>query len=65
MKLNVPEMSCRHCTAAIEKAIKALDAGAQVDCDLAARSVSVKTTLEESAVRAAISEAGYETSAVA
>jgi len=65
MKFNVPEMSCGHCTSAIEKAIKAADANAEVECDLTARSVAVQSTLDEGAVSAAISNAGYEAKIIA
>ncbi|MGC9369249.1 MAG: heavy-metal-associated domain-containing protein [Paracoccaceae bacterium] len=65
MKFNVPDMSCGHCTAAIEKAIKAADANAKVECDLAARSVAVQSALDEIAVSAAIRGAGYDSSVVA
>lgn len=63
MKFNVPEMSCGHCTAAIEASIKALDPAAKVACDLATHSVEVSSFLSESAVAAAIKDAGYESSA--
>lgn len=65
MKFNVPDMSCNHCTSAIEKAIKALDANAKVEFDLPSRSVAVGSVLDESAVSAAIKDAGYEASIVA
>ncbi len=35
--LNVPGMSCGHCTAAIETAIKTIDPAAKASCDLGAR----------------------------
>ncbi|MDX1779853.1 MAG: heavy-metal-associated domain-containing protein [Thalassovita sp.] len=65
MKFNVPDMSCGHCTAAITKAIKALDGNAEVGCDLSSRSVTVKTVLDEKTVGAAIKDAGYEANVIA
>lgn len=65
MKFNVPDMSCGHCTSAIEKSIKAMDAGAQVNCDLSARSVEVDTGLSQEAVSAAMKDAGYDSTPVA
>lgn len=63
MKFSVPEMSCGHCTAAIEKAVKAADPGAAVACDLSDRTVTVDSALEAGAVQAAMKDAGYESRA--
>lgn len=57
MKLNVPDMSCGHCKAAIEKAID--EAGGQAEVDLDARQVKVSGIEAEEAVRV-IREAGYD-----
>jgi len=62
MKFNVPEMSCGHCTSAIEKAIKASDSSAEVICELSDRTVIVKSSLPESEVASLIKDAGYESS---
>ncbi len=59
MKFNVPDMSCGHCTAAIETAIKAEDPGARVSCDLEGRKVAVQSGLAEGAITAALAAAGY------
>lgn len=59
MKLNVPDMTCGHCKAAIEKAIAALDAGADVRVDLDGRTVEMTTTATETAVIAALKAEGY------
>ncbi len=60
MNFNVPDMSCSHCTAAIEAAIKAEDPSASVACDLDARRVEVTTALSGTAIAAALASAGYE-----
>ena len=53
MKFHVPDMSCGHCTAAIEKEIKAKSPGAAVSCDLGSKIVEV-TGAEPDSVQAAI-----------
>lgn len=57
---NVPEMSCGHCKAAIEKAIAAIDAAAKVVVDLTDRTVSITSTQPDATLIAALSESGYE-----
>ena len=59
-RLSVPDMSCGHCTAAIEKAITAIDPTARVSCDLETRTVDVQSALSERALSEAIREAGYD-----
>jgi copper chaperone len=59
-KLNVPGMSCGHCTAAIEKAIMAIDPTAKVSCDIGAHAVDVESFLTERALTEAIRSAGYD-----
>lgn len=58
--LLVPKMFCGHCSAAIEKAIRLIDPGAEVAFDLLARKVTVDTALDCEAVTDAIRSAGYE-----
>lgn len=60
MKFNVPDMSCGHCTSAIEKAVRKADAAATVTCDLSSKIVGIETALPEAAISAAIREAGFE-----
>ena len=60
MKFSVPEMSCSHCTASIEKSIKAKDPAAAVSTDLETRSVSVDSILPSADVLQAITDAGYD-----
>ncbi|HMW28352.1 heavy-metal-associated domain-containing protein [Plasticicumulans sp.] len=57
--LKVPDMNCGHCVRAIETAVRALDARAEVRCDLDAKTVQVATGLAGAAVLEAIREAGY------
>jgi copper chaperone len=53
-------MSCSHCTASIEKSIKAKDPAAAVSTDLETRSVSVDSILPSADVLQAITDAGYD-----
>jgi copper chaperone len=59
-KLNVPEMSCGHCKASVEKAVASVDAGASVNIDLENRTVSVETSVADAALIDALKAEGYE-----
>jgi copper chaperone CopZ len=58
---SVPGMSCGHCRTAITSEVEQVAGVASVDVDLDAKGVIVTgENLDESAVRAAIDEAGYD-----
>ena len=59
MKLSIPDMSCGHCKAAVEKVIAAQDAGASVIVDLTSRTVEVASTAAPEAILAALAAEGY------
>ena len=59
MKFHVPDMSCGHCSAAIDKALKAIDPHARVDTDLTSKTVTIATEKNVAALQAALKEAGY------
>ena len=59
MKFIVPDMNCGHCTASVDKALRALDPSAKVDIDLASKTVTVASAKDSSSLQAALSEAGY------
>lgn len=59
MKLSVPDMTCGHCKAAVEKAIIDLDSSADVRVDLPSRTVEVETTAAEGAILNALAAEGY------
>lgn len=61
MKFRVEEMSCGHCTAAIEKAVA--EAGGRATADLGSKTVTVEGLDAQAAVQA-IREAGYAAEAV-
>ncbi len=58
-RFNVPKMNCGHCTAAIEKSVKAADPTALLTFDLADRTVDIDSADDVSDLLAAIKEAGF------
>ena len=57
---RIDDMTCGHCASAITKAIRAADAGARVQVDLAQHLVTVEPTeADAQELRDAIIEAGY------
>lgn len=58
-ELDVQNMSCGHCVATVTKAVRALDAGATVDVDLAGKKVKVQSATPLERIKAAIADAGY------
>ena len=57
---RVEDMTCGHCASTITKAVRAMDAGAKVQIDLAQHLVAVEPAdADANAVAQAISEAGY------
>ncbi|WP_107981306.1 heavy-metal-associated domain-containing protein [Pseudoduganella sp. UC29_71] len=62
-QLQVEDMSCGHCVASVTKAVKALDAQASVEVDLASKQVKVQSGVPLEAVTAAIADAGFPVSA--
>ncbi|MBK5945565.1 hypothetical protein CCR83_03640 [Rhodobacter veldkampii DSM 11550] len=61
MILSVPDMSCGHCTTAIETALAAV--GGRAEFDLPAREITV-SGLPEATVLAALKAAGYPATVV-
>ena len=58
---TVPGMSCGHCRAAITEEVEQVDGVSAVDVDLEAKKVTVSGSgLDDTALRGAIDEAGYE-----
>uniref|UniRef100_A4XQH5 Heavy metal transport/detoxification protein n=2 Tax=Ectopseudomonas TaxID=3236654 RepID=A4XQH5_ECTM1 len=57
---KVSGMSCGHCVRAIGEAIRALDAAAEVQVELASGEVRVASRLSQEQLLAAIREEGYE-----
>lgn len=59
LQFDLPAMSCDHCVRVVTDVVRALDAQARVDADLASHTVRVDTTAPQPAVAAALAEAGY------
>lgn len=59
MKLSIPDMSCGHCKAVVERTIIELDSGADVIVDLGSRTVEVTTTAAPQALVQALEAQGY------
>ena len=58
---SVPGITCEHCRTAITKEVAAVDAVEAVEVDLDRKLVTVRGPgFSDSAVRAAIDEAGYD-----
>ena len=64
-KFAVPEMTCGHCTAAIEKSVSAVDPAAKVACDLETHQVEVVSARDVVEITAAIKDAGYASQPIA
>lgn len=58
-RFNVPDMSCGHCTAAIEKAVTAADDSAELVFDLDTHTVTVTSTLDDAALAGILEKEGY------
>ena len=57
---HVPDMSCGHCKAAIEKAFAAADPSAAIEVDLKARTVRVTGRFSQEDALAIFKTAGYD-----
>jgi len=58
-KFNVPDMSCGHCVAAIEKALAASDSATKAEFDLESHTVSVDSSQSVPTILAVLKDAGY------
>lgn len=59
MKLDIPDMSCGHCKAAVEGAIATVAPEARVSVDLASRTATVDGPAPAEAVLKALADEGY------
>ena len=57
---KVAGMTCQHCVSAVTKAVLTIDSTAQIQVDLEAGFVAVKSPQPRGALVAAIEEAGYK-----
>lgn len=63
LRFQVDGMSCNHCVQAVTKAVRGVDAKAEVEVDLAAASVTVRGSDRRDDLAAAIEAAGYNVAA--
>ena len=59
IQFQVNDMTCGHCAATITKAVKALDASARIDIDIATHRVAVESVTSNQVLENAIRAAGY------
>ncbi|SPH18619.1 hypothetical protein DEA8626_02159 [Defluviimonas aquaemixtae] len=59
MLLSIPDMSCEHCKATVERTIIDIDSMADVVVSLQRRQARVKTTAAPEAILGALKAAGY------
>ena len=59
--LTVPDMTCGHCKAAVEKALLEVEGVERAEADVESKAVSVEhaVSVSEEALRSAVSAAGY------
>jgi copper chaperone len=60
LTLKVSGMTCGHCAQTVTKAVEAVPAVGRALVDLKAGQVAVEGNADESAIRQAIEDAGYE-----
>ena len=58
-QLQVENMSCGHCVGAVTKAVRAVDAAARVEVDLASKTVKIDSATPLAPLKSAIADAGY------
>ena len=62
--VSIEGMTCGHCVARVEKALKALPGAEGVKVDLKKNQAELKAPLSDEAIRAAVVEAGYTVKAI-
>ncbi len=59
LQLKVPKLTCSSCAKTVTKAVKTIDADATVKVDTRTKLVDVETQASETAVKEALTAAGY------
>ena len=59
MQFLINDMTCNHCVGAVTKAVKTVDAAADVRIDLSTKIASVTSSAEAEKIADAIKDAGY------
>jgi copper chaperone len=65
LRFKIAKMTCGHCAASVERAVRSVDPRAAVSIDLARQEVAIQTAAEERLVAGALRSAGYESQAIA
>jgi copper chaperone len=60
MRLTIPDMTCGHCRASVERVVAEAAPDARVSIDLALRTAEIAGAVDEARVLAALRAAGYE-----
>lgn len=59
MQFHIENMTCQHCAQSVTNAIRSAADGAEVEVDIATKSVKVRTEASEEQIQRALTEAGY------
>jgi copper chaperone len=59
MQFLINDMTCGHCVGAVTKAVKAADAAAEVNIDLATKIATISSVADARKISDAIADAGY------
>lgn len=59
LELRVPNLACSACIETVTKAVQSVDAAAQVSVDTKTKQVTVVADASETAIKNAITTAGY------
>lgn len=63
--LNVPDMTCGHCKASVESALKSLADAGDVTVDLAAKTATATGSAAPAALLRALDEVGFPATVIA
>lgn len=56
---HIPDMTCGHCRATVEKTIHALDPKARISFDMPAQRIMLESGADPRVLQSALAEAGY------
>ncbi|MDB5455793.1 MAG: hypothetical protein JWP92_1378 [Caulobacter sp.] len=59
LRYTIENMTCGHCVGAVTKAVRGVDADAEILADIAGKSLEITTAAQGDAVARAIGQAGY------
>lgn len=62
IELTLPDMTCGHCVATVQRTVQQIDPQARVEVDLPAQRVKIDSRASEEQLRLALEEEGYPAS---